>query len=127
MSEVKRWYIGVYGGEAQARTCSPHPFEVIREVEGDTFVLSRDHNAALAREAALQQRLTAADDRADLLERDAVRYRWLRDPDNQESLEPDSDYLMPPIICGHAEHENILTMEALDKTIDAAMIEVAKQ
>lgn len=68
MSQVKRWYIGVYGGEAQARTCSPFPHEVIRDSEGDTFVLSRDHNAALAREASLQQRLTAADERADVLE-----------------------------------------------------------
>ena len=97
MSDMRKWYIGVYGGEAQARTCSPHPNEVIRDCEGDTFVLSRDH---MAREAelkegiakhwqvicdqrakidALQQRLTAADERADVLERDAARYRWLRD------------------------------------------------
>lgn len=83
MSDVRKWYIGVYGGEAQARTCSPHPNEVIRDCEGDTFVLSRDY---MAREAelkegiakhwqvicdqrakidALQQRLTAADERAD--------------------------------------------------------------
>ncbi|WP_432755314.1 hypothetical protein [Pseudomonas sp. WMBT8] len=52
---------------------------------------------------------------------DAERYRWLRDPDNQEDLEPDSDYLMPPIICGYAEHEDILSMESLDKAIDDAM------
>ena len=52
---------------------------------------------------------------------DAERYRWLRDPDNQEDLEPDSDYLMPPIICGYAEHEDILSMDSLDKAIDAAM------
>lgn len=86
MSAAKKWYIGVYGGEAQARTCSPHPHEVIRDSEGDTFVLSRDY---MAREAelkneigevkgeydravnkvdALQQRLTAADERADVLE-----------------------------------------------------------
>ena len=71
MPQAKRWYIGVYGGEAQARTCSPFPHEVIRDVEGDTFVLSRDHNAALAREAALQALLTAADERADRLERKA--------------------------------------------------------
>ncbi|AZE53430.1 hypothetical protein C4K03_1259 [Pseudomonas synxantha] len=86
MSSVRTWYIGVYGGEAQARTCSPHPNEVIRDREGDTFVLSRDH---MAREAelkegitkhwqivcdqrakidALQALLTAADELADVLE-----------------------------------------------------------
>lgn len=53
--------------------------------------------------------------------KDAERYRWLRDPDNQEDLEPDSDYLMPPIIFGYAEHEDILAMESLDQAIDAAM------
>lgn len=79
-----------------------------------------------AREMALQQRLTAADERADVLELDAARYRWLRDPDNQEDLEPDSDYLMPPIICGYAEHEDILSLEALDKAIDSAMSEAPK-
>lgn len=68
MSKVKKWYIGVYGGEAQARTCSPHAHEVIRDTEGDTFVLSRDYNAAQARESVLQQRLTAADERLNLLE-----------------------------------------------------------
>lgn len=57
---------------------------------------------------------------AELRKNDA-RYRWLRDPDNQEDLEPDSDYLMPPIICGYAEHEDILSMESLDKAIDDAM------
>ena len=83
MSSVRKWYIGVYGGEAQARTCSPHPNEVIRDREGDTFVLSRDHMAALAsansdkeayaqnaidlrkRVDALQALLTAADERLD--------------------------------------------------------------
>lgn len=85
MSQVRKWYIGVYGGEAQARTCSGHPNEMIRASEGDTFVLSRDH---MAREAelkegvaqhwqvvcdqrakidALQQRLTAAEEREDVL------------------------------------------------------------
>lgn len=55
------------------------------------------------------------------LRKNDARYRWLRDPDNQEDLEPDSDYLMPPIICGYAEHEDILSMESLDKAIDDAM------
>ncbi|MQA53693.1 hypothetical protein [Pseudomonas piscis] len=55
------------------------------------------------------------------LRKDADRYRWLRDPDNQENLEPDSDYLMPPIICGYAEHEDILAMASLDRAIDGAL------
>lgn len=55
------------------------------------------------------------------LRKDAERYRWLRDPDNQCSVEDDSDYYMPPMICGYAEHEDILTHEALDKAIDSAM------
>lgn len=57
------------------------------------------------------------------LRKDAERYRWLRNPDNQEDLEPNSDYLMPPIICGYAEHEDILAMDSLDKAIDAGMQE----
>lgn len=52
---------------------------------------------------------------------DAERYRWLRDPDNQCAVEDNSDYHMPQMICGYAEHEDILTHEALDKAIDAAM------
>lgn len=69
----------------------------------------------------LKKRLADADRRNAELEKDAQRYRWLRDPDNQEDLEPDSDYMMPPIICGYAEHEDILSMDSLDKAIDAAL------
>ena len=72
MSEVKRWYIGVYGGEAQARVCAPHPHEFIRDTEGVIFVLAEQFDACEARNRALQQRLTAADERADVLE------GWLR-------------------------------------------------
>ncbi|MDD1132390.1 hypothetical protein [Pseudomonas shahriarae] len=82
MSEVRKWYIGVYGGEAQARPCSPAEFEIINEREGRYFVLKEDYDsaaqcfltaaegcvAAERRERALQQRLTAADERADVLE-----------------------------------------------------------
>ena len=82
MSEVRKWYIGVYGGEAQARPCSPAEFEIINEREGRYFVLKEDYDsaaqcfltaadgcvAAERREQALQQRLTAADERADVLE-----------------------------------------------------------
>ncbi|MRF40082.1 hypothetical protein GIJ78_06015 [Escherichia coli] len=50
------------------------------------------------------------------LRADAERYRWLRDPDGQEDL--GSEYNMPPIICGYAEHEDILANDALDRAID---------
>ena len=55
------------------------------------------------------------------LRKDAERYRWLRDPDGQEDL--GSEYNMPPIICGYAEHEDILAMTALDRAIDTGMEE----
>lgn len=106
MSEVKRYYIGAYSGEAEARTCSPHAFEIVHQDEGRYFVLDEnfdrvtaERDAALGREdalreenlkvrdmhakqccvfcndsgnlravnAGLQQRLTAADERADVL------------------------------------------------------------
>lgn len=53
------------------------------------------------------------------LRTDAERYRWLRDPDGQEDL--GSEYNMPPIICGYAEHEDILASDALDRAIDLGM------
>ncbi|MDD1982395.1 hypothetical protein [Pseudomonas asiatica] len=53
------------------------------------------------------------------LRTDAERYRWLRDPDGQEDL--GSEYNMPPIICGYAEHEDILANDALDRAIDLGM------
>lgn len=58
---------------------------------------------------------------SEALRKDAERYRWLRDPDNQEVICKDSDYLMPPIICGYAEHEDVLDMESLDRAIDDAI------
>lgn len=58
------------------------------------------------------------------LRKDAERYRWLRDPDGQEDL--GSEYNMPPIICGYAEHEDILTMDALDRAIDTGIEELKK-
>ena len=67
MSDVKRWYIGVYDGEAQARVCAPHPHEFIRDTEGEIFVLAEQFDACEARNRALQQRLTAADERWDEL------------------------------------------------------------
>lgn len=96
MSEVKRYYIGVYGGEAQARVCLQGIKGLIRDSEGKHFTLADDfdrvtaeRDAALGREAALREELakakketiykhaalvskakalTAADERADVLE-----------------------------------------------------------
>lgn len=65
MSKVKRWYIGVYGGEAQARGCTPHAREIIRETQGEIFVLDADFERVDVERDALQQRLTAADERLD--------------------------------------------------------------
>ncbi|WP_426123932.1 hypothetical protein [Pseudomonas sp. PSPC2-3] len=82
MSQVKKWYIGAFGGEAQARPCSPAEFEIIHASEGRYFVLAENYDSAVQcfltaaegcvaaerRERVLQQRLTAADERADVLE-----------------------------------------------------------
>lgn len=82
MSEVKKWYIGVYGGEAQARPCSPAKFEIIRDRDRRYFVTEDDFDRVTAERdtalecgaalvdqlAELQQRLAAADERADVLE-----------------------------------------------------------
>ena len=54
MNEVKKWYIGVYGGEAQARGCTPHVREIIRESEGEIFVLAREFDRVTAERDALQ-------------------------------------------------------------------------
>ena len=92
MSAVRKWYIGVYGGEAQARPCSPAEFEIIRDsdrryfvAEGDFDRVTAELDAALEElktekiglqyrlevmtddRDALQQRLTAADERVDVL------------------------------------------------------------
>ena len=77
MSQVKKWYIGAFGGEAQARPCSPAEFEIIHADEGRYFVLAEDFDnatrlfldaaercvASERREKELQRRLTAADER----------------------------------------------------------------
>ncbi|MBC3254344.1 hypothetical protein HU733_02465 [Pseudomonas paralactis] len=65
MSEVRRWYIGVYGGEAQARGCTPHTREIIRDSEREIFVLDADFERVDAERDALQALLTAADERLD--------------------------------------------------------------
>lgn len=61
MSEVKRWYIGVYDGNAQARATTCYEFEIIHEGQGQLFVRADDFDA---------QRLRA--DTAET-ERDALR------------------------------------------------------
>lgn len=80
MSQVKKWYIGAFGGEAQARPCSPAEFEIIHASEGRYFVLAENYDSAVQcfltaaegcvaaerREQALQQRLAAADERANM-------------------------------------------------------------
>lgn len=121
MSEVKKWYIGVYGGEAQARTCSPHAHEVIRDTEGDTFVLSRDYNAAQAKVSALQQRLTAADELVNRLEaentamrKDTDRYQWLRGRDL-------NSVHLGGVFAGRTPQNIVLNGEDLDQAIDAAL------
>jgi hypothetical protein len=73
MSEVRRWYIGVYGGDAQARTTSSSEFEIIHERSGQYFVLDEDFDRVTAERNALQLRLNAADQRIDELERDKAR------------------------------------------------------
>lgn len=80
MSEVKKWYIGVYGGEAQARPCSPAEFEIINEREGRYFVLEEDFDRVAAERDALQQRLTAADE---LLDSTKAELAW-QESDNAE-------------------------------------------
>ncbi|PRW94302.1 hypothetical protein C7A10_05875 [Pseudomonas fluorescens] len=65
MNKVRKWYIGVYGGEAQARACGMGARETIRASAGETFTLASDFDRVTAECDALRQRLTAS---ADLLE-----------------------------------------------------------
>jgi hypothetical protein len=60
MSEVKKWYIGAFGGEAQARPCSPAGFEIIHASEGRYFVLSSDFDRVTAERDALRAPLAEA-------------------------------------------------------------------
>ena len=62
MSEVKKWYIGVYGGEAQARACGMGAREIIRASEGETFILASAFDRVTAERDALRQRLIASED-----------------------------------------------------------------
>ena len=65
MTEVKRYHVteaGLAEGQALGRI---------------NVVLGADHDRVTAERDALQQRLTAADERADVLERDKARIDWL--------------------------------------------------
>lgn len=61
-------------------------------------------------------KVTAAEQRIAELERDAARYRWLRNPEQRDCVPPELD-----VICGVAEGEDVLWFEQLDRTIDAAL------
>lgn len=65
MSEVKRYYIGAYSGEAEARTCSPNELEIIHQDEARYFVLDEDFDRVTAERDGLQTLLTSADERDD--------------------------------------------------------------
>ncbi|MFL1495616.1 hypothetical protein [Pseudomonas antarctica] len=65
MSEVKRYHVteaGLVEGQSLGRI---------------NVVLGADHDRVTAERDALQRRLTAADERVDLLERDKARIDWL--------------------------------------------------
>ena len=67
MRKAKRYFVNLDHGTR----CSPQPGcdqAVVKAEELEQVVAERD---------ALQQRLTAADERADVLERDKVRIDWL--------------------------------------------------
>ncbi|MCG6574922.1 hypothetical protein EGM97_09415 [Pseudomonas sp. AF32] len=68
MSEVKRWYIGAYGGEAQARTVLHAEPEIIREGQGEYFVLHKDFARVTAERDALQLLLNERDEQVHSLE-----------------------------------------------------------
>lgn len=90
--------------------------KVIQTVEELDAVLHwrNKHAVAIKERDALQERLTAADERADAFERDANRYRWLRDPDNRDELEQEDI-----LVVGIAEGEDIVWLEQMDQAIDA--------
>lgn len=68
----------------------------------------------------LRDQLTAAEQRNRELQRDAGRYRYLRDPDNRDGLEPED-----VIVVGIAEGEDIVWLEEMDQAVDL-MIESIK-
>lgn len=82
----------------------------------DAYLLGTDERYLVLADPAVMLAIIAE---VRTLRTDAERYRWLRDPDGQEDL--GSEYNMPPIICGYAEHEDILANDALDGAIDLGM------
>jgi uncharacterized protein Yka (UPF0111/DUF47 family) len=68
------------GDRAQALATRIHHLEQSEKQAQETVTLALSTGARVALERdALQQRLTVQDQRVDELERDAARYRWLRD------------------------------------------------
>lgn len=67
MESVKLWYIGTYGGEAQARPCSPAEFDIIHAHEDQLFVKAEDFDRVTAEREALQLLLNNRDDLDDQL------------------------------------------------------------
>ena len=114
MSEVKRWYIGVYNGEAQARVCAPRPHELIRDTEGETFVIAEQFDACEARNRALQQRLTAADERNDLAIDLLRRARAVIAGGGWADLERDIAYLFKPAEPARCTNCDRATVEQCD-------------
>jgi hypothetical protein len=104
----------------------PHTSQDFNSFRAGHQAGQEDNERITAERDALQRLLNERDEDVDRFRADAERYRWLRDPDNQCAVEDDSDYYMPPMICGYAEHEDILTHEALDAAIDAARSKEAK-
>src|SRR5450830_157262 len=65
MSDFKRYYIGVYGGEAQARACGMGVNEIIRDSDGEIFILASDCDRVTAERDGLQLSLSTADQTID--------------------------------------------------------------
>ncbi|MBW1249015.1 hypothetical protein I7860_20260 [Pseudomonas tolaasii] len=85
MSEVHRYkVVKMLSEDGNRISYDPHGPEVVlaSAFDGATRLFLDAAERAVAserREKELQQRLTAADEREEVLERDAARYRWLRD------------------------------------------------
>lgn len=84
------------------------------EAERDSWKDMREQSRA--RNAKLRKKLTATEQRIAELEKDAARYRYLRDPDNRDGLEPED-----VIVVGIAEGEDIAWLEQMDQAIDVML------
>lgn len=98
MSAVKKWYIGVYGGEAQARPCSPAKFEVIRDRDRRYFVVEDDFDRVTAERDALQRELDQQKSYVEInansaqgKHREAMQYRAERDALQQRLTAADEE------------------------------------